>query len=82
MVISYAVLLHVPPEDVENHLAELVRVSRRWLYVHTAKVMVKWGVSDFSHDYYTLFATAGLHVSEEFISTDKKRVNWLLEKVS
>jgi SAM-dependent methyltransferase len=78
LVISYAVLLHVPPEDVGRHLSELGRVSRRWLYVHTARVMRKWGVTDFKHDYASLFDSCGLCIVDEFISTDRRRVNWLL----
>lgn len=78
-VVSYAILLHVPPEDIGGHLSELVRVSRRWLYVHTALKMEKWGVRDFKHDYCALFANASVRVADEFISTDGNRVNWLLE---
>lgn len=79
-VMSYSVLLHVPPEDLIRVFREMVRVSSQWLYVHTARPMKKSGVADFDHDYYGLYKALGVQIVDELESADGKRVNWLLRK--
>jgi 2-polyprenyl-3-methyl-5-hydroxy-6-metoxy-1,4-benzoquinol methylase len=60
-VISFSVLLHVPPADIAQHVAELVRVTRRYLFVSTYNgrglPLQPWC---FEHDYDDVFETAGL----------------------
>ena len=79
-VMSYSVLLHVPPEDLVGVFKEMVRVSSQWLYVHTARPFKKSGITDFNHDYYKLYEAFGVQIVDELESLDGRRVNWLLEK--
>lgn len=79
-VMAYAVLLHVPPGDLEGFFKEMMRTSRCWLYVHTARPMKKLDYWGFNHDYYGLYEDFGIQIVDEFESTDGKRVNWLLRK--
>lgn len=79
-VMAYAVLLHVTPGDLAGVFGEMVRTSRCWIYVHTARPMKNLDYWGFNHDYYKLYRAFGLHGVDELESTDGKRVNWLLRK--
>lgn len=78
-IICYSVLLHVPPRDLTRFFKEMVRVSSRWIYVHTARPMKQSGLMDFDHDYYRLYKAFGVNIVNEVESLDGKRVNWLLQ---
>ena len=76
-VISFSVLLHVPPADVAQHVAELVRVARRYVFVSTYT-----GTSEglaphcFAHDYGALFG--GLRVIEYRRFVAEQNAQWLI----
>jgi len=76
-VISFSVLLHVPPADIERHVSELLRVSRQVVFVSTYT-----GPGDglaahcFKHDYDALFAGAQVLEYRDF--PDERNSQWLL----
>jgi len=89
MVLSYNVLLHVPPADIENFFAEQLRVAARWIFAatlfsHTGALATHC----FVHDYEALFNQFGLVVEKEWKAPAAHRrrceksmhVQWLLRK--
>jgi ubiquinone/menaquinone biosynthesis C-methylase UbiE len=76
-VISFSVLLHVPPADIERHVAELVRVARRYVFVSTYT-----GTSEglaphcFAHHYYELFYRLRVVEYRHFVNEDNTQ--WLI----
>ncbi len=64
LVISYSVLLHIPPANIAQHLAELARVSRRYVFVSTFDNSGDEPLTMycFRHPYNDLFDAAGLEV--------------------
>lgn len=90
MVLTYNVLLHVPPADIENFFMEQVRVAARWIFAAT--LFSHTGVLAahcFIHDYEALFDQFGLVVVKERTapadhrrrSAKSEHVQWLLTKV-
>ena len=53
LVISYSVLLHVPPDQIRNHISELLRVGKE-VYIATYSG-IQSGEHYFAHDYLELF---------------------------
>lgn len=76
-LLSYDVLLHVKPENIENHISELVRVSRDALYI----VTYAGGRSShhsFVHDYKGIFDRMGLSCETWKFADD--RVHYIIRK--
>jgi len=81
-VLSFSVLLHVPPEGIRHAIAELARVSADWVFVST---FVDHGTSPlaphcFRHDYEALFDEADLALCQTRYFTDEQQQQWLLCK--
>ncbi len=76
LVLSFDVMLHVPPSDLARFLAEHVRVTQRWLYVATLWQGDKDKLAPhcFIHDY----DFAPLHMVK--MMKFSKRAHYLLEK--
>ena len=81
LVLSVEVLLHVPPTDIGQMLAEHVRVSRRWLYIMTlGTCYAPLSEHCFWHDYLKLFSEAKLCVVDARFWQQGLHVHWILEK--
>ena len=83
LVISFSVLLHVPPADLESHLCELARVARRRLFVATCTAAEgPLAPHCFLHDYATVLRRSDLTIAREqaYQSKGWTRTHWLLEK--
>ena len=80
-LISFSVLLHVPPSDLKDHFAECLRVCKKYLYIATyngpAKRLAK---HNFAHDYQELFSALDVKILNEKTFRNGLRVNWLLKK--
>lgn len=66
LVLTTVVLLHVPPEDIEQVIGELVRVSGRWILINEYSSvdldrLQRWPTMEhvFLHDYRACFERAG-----------------------
>lgn len=79
-ILSYSVLIHVPPSGIEAIFSEHVRVSNRWLYIQAAREMSNPAPHCFNHDHLDLFDAYDLKIVDELESIDGRRVNWLLRK--
>jgi len=80
-VISFSVLLHVPPADIAQHVAELARVSRRFVFVSTYTSVQSFTFGHcFRHNYDQLFKDAGLSVVDKRRFEREKQTQWLLKK--
>jgi len=81
MVLSFQVMLHVPPTDIRLFLAEHIRVARRWVYIDTAGIVRK-RLADhcFHHDYVGLFAAHGARLLDVNQCGGGKTMQWILEK--
>ena len=80
-VISFSVLLHVPPDMIENVFAEHVRVCKKYVFIAT----YNGGLDNlaphcFEHDYKKLFEAHDLKIIDEKFFQNGLRVNWLLER--
>lgn len=76
-VLSFSVMLHVPPEDAKAMLTEHARVTNRWLFVATLDSYDdQLSPHCFVHDYGALFRESGLAVAEE--RKFGNRIHWLL----
>ncbi len=75
LVLSFDVMLHVPPSDLARFVAEHVRVARRWLYVATLRLGVSAAAHCFVHDYD--FAP----MRQVTLAKFGDRAHWLLEKL-
>lgn len=82
LVLSFDVMLHVPPPDLAQFVAEHMRVTKRWLYVATlrqAQGEPVWSDGDvaahcFIHEYD--FAP----MRQVWLAKFGRRAHWLLEK--
>jgi len=74
LVLSFDVMLHVPPADLAQFVAEHVRVTRRWLYVATVRKGSDVAAHCFVHEYD--FAPMRTVKLAEF----NRRSHYLLEK--
>lgn len=76
LVLSFDVMLHVPPADLAQFVAEHVRVTRRWLYVAT----VRKGDRDemASHCFIHEYDFAPMRTVR--LAKFNRRAHWLLEK--
>jgi len=80
-VISFSVMLHVPPCEIENVFAEHVRVCKRYLFIATYfGGLERLAEHCFEHDYKSLFKKHNLKIIDEKFFQNGLRVNWLLEK--
>ena len=80
LVLSIEVLLHVPPADIGQVIAEHARVSKKWVYVTTMGACYKPLASHcFWHDYLKLFSENKLYVDAQFWRHGM-RIHWILEK--
>lgn len=79
-VISFSVLLHVPPADIETVFAEHVRVCKKYFFIATYNGgLDKLAPHCFEHDYKSLFEKHDLKITDEEFFQNGLRVNWLLE---
>lgn len=84
MVISYNVLLHVPPEDFEQVWAEHIRVSQKYFFVSTfAPSRTRPEVQNlaehcFANDYWAMIRKHNLHLIYEK-AFEEHNSNWLFE---
>ena len=79
-IISFSVLLHVLPCDIENIITEHVRICRKHFFIATyAGGLDKLAEHCFEHDYKSLFEKYGLKIISEKLFQKGLRVNWLLE---
>lgn len=79
-VISFSVLLHAPPCEIERVFAEHVRVCRKHFFIATyAGGLERLAEHCFEHDYKKLFEKYDLKIIDEKFFQDGLRVNWLLE---
>ena len=80
-LISFSVMLHVPPADIESHFSEYVRVCKKHFYIATYT-----GTSEglakhvFAHNYTDLFSMFNLETVSEKTFMKGLRTNWLLKK--
>ena len=80
-LLSFSVLLHVPPADIAQHVAELARVSRRFVFVSTYTSVSSFTFAHcFRHNYDRLFKDAGLSVVDKRRFEREKQTQWLLKK--
>lgn len=85
-VISFSVLLHVPPSDIESFFKEHVRVTGKYLFIATwyekkKRVEKKIASHCFEHDYFSLFERNNLRILKNMECRNPKRGNWLMEKI-
>lgn len=79
-VLSYSVLLHVPPAAIRRHIEELARVANRWVFVSTYDGPDReFAPHCFKHDYSPLFAAAGLREVSRSWHEEEQQMQWLLE---
>jgi len=79
-VISFSVLLHVPPCEIERVFAEHVRVCKKHFFIATyAGGLERLAEHCFEHDYKKLFEKYDLKIIDEKFFQDGLRANWLLE---
>lgn len=79
-VISFSVLLHVPPADIETVFAEHIRVCKKYFFIATYNTGFDRLASHcFEHDYKRLFQKHDLKIIDENFFQNGLRVNWLLE---
>ena len=79
-VISFSVLLHVPPCEIERVFAEHVRVCKKYFFIATyAGGLDRLAEHCFEHDYRKLFEKHGLKIIDEKFFQGGLRVNWLME---
>jgi len=80
-VISFSVLLHVLPDNIEQVLKEHVRVSNKHVFIATyAGGLDRLAPHCFEHDYKGLFEKLDLKIEDEKHFQAGLRVNWLLNK--
>jgi ubiquinone/menaquinone biosynthesis C-methylase UbiE len=78
-VLSFSVMLHVPPADIAQHIAEHARVSRRFVFVSTyTGIASSLSSHCFRHAYEQLFEQAGLAVVERRRFKREQQTQWLL----
>jgi ubiquinone/menaquinone biosynthesis C-methylase UbiE len=81
-VILFDVLLHVPPADIVKFMAQMKRVTKRWIFVATVKGKPA-RTYIFDHKYAPLFDELKLDIVDAQRwkrSPLKVRWNWLLER--
>lgn len=78
-VISANVLLHVPPADLDGHLCELARVSRKNVFVSTyTGTGRRLAAHCFEHEYELAFERAGLAIVAYADFPQERQGMWLL----
>jgi len=81
LVLSFDVMLHVPPTDLAQFIIEHMRVTRRWLYVATLReaqgepVWQDFGVA--AHCFIHEYDFTPMHVV--WLAKFGRRAHWLLE---
>lgn len=79
LVLSFSVLLHVPPSMINQVLAEHVRVSSRHVFIATSDMEEMASAHCFPHRYSELFRAHNLKVLKG-MHWPNTRVHYLLEK--
>ena len=77
MVVSFNVMLHVPPSRIEHFISEHMRVARRYLFVATytpAQMPERLATHVFVHDYANLFPGATVYKAKHW----ENRAHWVL----
>jgi len=82
MVLSYAVLQHVPPANIYHVFSEYVRVARRYVYI--ADWLVDGGVHGctmFRHDYAVLFHRSNVAIARArgWMHKSNAKHHWLVK---
>ena len=78
-VISFSVLLHVPPSDIEDVFAEHIRVCKKHFFIATYNSgLDHLAPHCFEHDYKKLFEKHDLKIIDEKFFQNGLRANWLL----
>ena len=81
LVISFSVLLHVPPENIEQVLKEHARVCNKYLFIATYfGGLDRLAEHCFEHNYKNLFEKLNLKIEDEKFFQSGLRVNWLLSE--
>lgn len=85
MVISFSVMLHVPPQDIDKHFTECWRVTKKFLYIATCTANDGPLASHcFIHDYHKLIRDNNMDTvdfkSYPYDHGRSLRTNWLLRK--
>lgn len=80
LVLSFAVLLHVPDASLAHSFSEHVRVADKYIYIYTYTGPAPPTLHCFSHDYYGLFQKFGLNVLSEHVTNQTRNTHWLLKK--
>jgi len=87
LVISFSVLLHVLPDDIENFFEEHLRVSKKYCFIATwYENLDRIQSKDycFEHDYYSLFSKNKLKILNDvncdLVDGKYRRKNWLICK--
>ena len=80
-VISFSVMLHVPPKEIDRHFEETIRVSKKYIYIATY-YGPKRGLAkhNFIHSYDLIIEDFNLQIVDRKIFRGGLRINWLLEK--
>jgi len=81
-VISFSVLLHVPPKDINQVFKEHLRVCKKYIFIATySHGLKKLAGHCFQHDYKALIRDNDLKIIDEkyFQVGNALRVNYLLE---
>jgi SAM-dependent methyltransferase len=79
-VLSFSVLHHVLPEDLEQVFAEHVRVTSKWLYVSVGLPKKSEG-PNILHDYQPLIEEHNLTIVRNRWFGKRRKQNWLLRKL-
>jgi len=82
LVISFSVMLHVPPADIINHWSEHVRVCDKYMFVATYNGPSE-GTADhcFSHAYEDFIYAFGMKMVDRKEFMNGARVNYFLERM-
>ena len=86
LVISFSVMLHVPPADIEAHFKECCRVTKNHLYIATCRSSEK-PLADhcFIHEYSNLIDDNNMAIVDfkiySYSAGSMQRINWLLKKI-
>lgn len=81
LIISFSVLLHVKPGQIEQMLKEHARVCKKYIFIATYfGGLDRLAPHCFEHDYKSLFEKLDLKIEDEKFFQNGIRVNWLLSK--
>jgi len=86
LVISFSVMLHVPPADIEAHFQECCRVTKSYLYIATCRSSdLPLADHCFIHDYSKLIDDNNMAIVDfkiyPYDTGSTQRTNWILKKI-